>query len=67
VEGDARLGVVVVGDGQRDALERHEAELAVAQLGAEPRVRAERRGRAGQHAEEVRKLPARGERALEDG
>ena len=39
----------------------------MAQLGAEARVGAQRRGRAGEHAEEVRQLAARGHRPLEDG
>ena len=39
----------------------------MAQLGAEARVAAQRRRRAGQHAEEVGKLAGRGHRALEDG
>ena len=42
-------------------------QRAVAQLGAEARVAAQRGGRAGEHAEEVRKLPAGGQRALEHG
>src|SRR4051794_31947787 len=63
----ARLGVVVLGHGERDALERRQGERAVAQLRAEARVGAEGRGGAGEHAEEVRQLPAGGERTAQNG
>src|SRR3954454_3172450 len=63
----ARLGVVVLGDRQRDPLERRQRERAVAKLRAEPRVGAQRRGRAGEHAEEVRELAAGGERPAKHG
>ena len=59
---DAGLGAVVLGDGERDPLERRRVEAAVAQLGAEARVAAQGGGRAGEHAEEVREL-ARAEAA----
>src|SRR3954452_11339130 len=63
----AGLGVVVLGDRQRDPLERRQRERAVAQLRAEPRVRPQRGRRAGEHAEEVRELAAGGERPAKDG
>src|SRR3954454_882007 len=62
----ARLGVVVGGDRERDALERRQRQRAVAKLGAKAGVRAERGGRAGEDAEEIRELAAGGERAAED-
>ena len=58
---------VVLGDRERDPLERRQLERAVAQLAAEARVAAQRGGRAGEHAEEVRELAGGGQRALEDG
>ena len=66
VQGQARLGLEVVGDGERDPLERRDLQTAVAQLRAEPRVGAQHRRRAGDHAEEVGELAARGQRATKD-
>ena len=65
VHGDPGLGAVVLGHGQRDALQRGQRQLAVAQLGAEPGVGAQRRRRTGQHAQEVRQLSARGQGTAE--
>src|SRR3954470_10535865 len=66
VQGQTRLGVEVVGDGERDPLERPDLQTPVAQLGTEPGVCAQHRGRARDHAEEVGELAARGQRATKD-
>jgi hypothetical protein len=58
---------MVLGDGQRDPLDRPQLEVALPQLGAEARVGAQSRWRTGQHAEEVRKLAPGRQRSLEDG
>jgi hypothetical protein len=57
---------VVLGNRERDPLERRQIQLAVAQLRTEARVRTQRRRRAGEHAEEVRQLSAAGQRAAEN-
>ena len=55
----------MLGDGERDPLERARLQRAVAQLGAQARVAAQRGRRAGEHAEEVRELAGGGERAAQ--
>src|SRR4051794_23029604 len=62
----AGLGVVVLRDGERDALEGRQGQRAVAKLGAKAGVGAQGGGRAGEDAEEVRQLAAGGERAAQD-
>jgi hypothetical protein len=59
------LAALELGDPEGDPLLGLQRQRAVAELRAEARVRAQRRGRAGEHADEVRKLAAPGERALE--
>ncbi len=61
-----RLGAVVLGHREPDPLGAVPRQCAVPQLGSEAHVRLQRRGRAGQHAEEVRELPGRRRRTLED-
>jgi hypothetical protein len=51
--------VLVLGDGERDALLGLQRQTPVAQLGAEAGVSAQDRGRAGEDAEEVGELAAR--------
>src|SRR5215207_2556344 len=58
---------LVLGDRERDALLGRVCQRAVAQLGAEARVRAQHRRRPGKHADEVGELAAARERALENG
>ena len=62
-----RLAAVVLGDRERDPLERRQREAPVAQLGPEAGVGPQRGRGAGEHAQEVRQLPARGRRALQHG
>ena len=66
VQLQAGLGAVVLGHREPDPLGAVPRQRAVAELGAEAHVRLQRRGRAGQHAEEVRELPGRRRRTLED-
>jgi hypothetical protein len=56
---------VVLGDREGDPLERRELEVPMAQLGAQPRVAAQGGGRAGEDAEEVGELAARGQHAAQ--
>jgi hypothetical protein len=65
VDRDPGLAAVVLGDGERDPLDRRQREAAVAEFGAEARVTAQRGGGAGEDAEEVRQLAARRHRALQ--
>jgi hypothetical protein len=58
VQRQARLGVMVLGNREGDALERRRLQMPVAQLQAHPRVGAQRGGGSGEDAEEVRKLAA---------
>jgi hypothetical protein len=55
----------MLGDGERDPLERRQRQAAVAELGAEPGIGAQCGGGACEHAEEVRQLAARRHRALQ--
>ena len=64
--GERVLAALMLGHGQRDALLRGVRQAAVAQLRAEPRIRAQHRRRAGEHADEVGQLTASSERALQD-
>ena len=63
----ARARSGVLGDRERDPLQRGRLQRAVAQLAAEAGVAAQRGRGAGQDAEEVGELARRGQRALEDG
>jgi hypothetical protein len=56
----------MLGHGQADSLGAVPRQRPMAQFGAEAHVRAQRRGGAGEHAEEVGKLPGRGRRTLEN-
>src|SRR5215207_5555183 len=60
------LASLVLRDGERDALLGRVCQRAVAQLGAETRVRTQHRRRPGEHADEVRELASARERALEN-
>src|SRR5512132_79829 len=64
--GERVLALLMLRDGKRDPLLRGPRQGAVAQLRAEAGVRAQRRGRSRQHADEVRKLASAGERPLQD-
>jgi hypothetical protein len=64
-DGEPRPAAVVLGDGEADPLKGRERQAAVPELGAEPRVGAERDGRARQDAEEVGQLAGGGHRGLQ--
>ena len=61
----SRRRPVLLGDGERDPLQRRARERAALELGAEARVAAQSRGRAREHAEEVRQLTTGRERAAQ--
>src|SRR5919106_1498110 len=60
------LAVLVLGDGEGDALLSRVRERAIAELGAEAGVGAEHRRRAGEHADEVGELASARQGALQD-